>query len=135
VSEWPDGTESGRYQFRHALYQQVLYGRLGSVRRWQLHRRIGRRRETGYGPQAREIAARLAVHFERGGEIPRAVDYWEQTGHNAAQRNAYSEAIAALRKALAWLATLPETPDRLRRQLTLQAVMATATSSCRSRKA
>ena len=31
--EWPDGTVSGRYGFRHALYQEVVYQRLGAGRR------------------------------------------------------------------------------------------------------
>jgi hypothetical protein len=29
VEEWPDWTVAGRYGFRHALYQQVIYDRLG----------------------------------------------------------------------------------------------------------
>ena len=58
----------GSYRFQHALYQQVLYERLGTARRVQLHRRIGARLEAGYGARAGEIAAQLAVHFERGGE-------------------------------------------------------------------
>jgi predicted ATPase/DNA-binding winged helix-turn-helix (wHTH) protein len=70
VQEWPDGTTSGRYRFAHALYRQVLYEGLGTVQRQQLHRRIGLRLEAGYGEQAWRIAARLAVHFERGGEDP-----------------------------------------------------------------
>ena len=60
------------------------------------------------------------MHFERGGETHRAVHYWQQVGDNAARRNAYHEAIAALRKGLALLATLPESPERIRRELTLQ---------------
>jgi DNA-binding winged helix-turn-helix (wHTH) protein/predicted ATPase len=120
LGEWPDGTSSGRYQFTHALYRHVLYEGLGTVRRRHLHRRIGLRLEVGYGAQAREIAAQLAVHFERGGEIPRAVHYWQQAGDNAAQRNAYPEAIAALQKGLALLMTLPESPERLQHELALQ---------------
>src|SRR5262249_3208093 len=33
IVEWPDGTVTARYRFRHALYQQVLYERLGQGRR------------------------------------------------------------------------------------------------------
>jgi predicted ATPase len=120
LREWPDGTSSGRYRFAHALYRQVLYEGLGTARRRQLHRRIGVRLEAGYGAQGKEIAARLAVHFERGGEIQHAVHYWQQAGDNAAQRNAHYEAIAALQKGLALLATLPESPERTRRELALQ---------------
>jgi predicted ATPase len=32
LTMWPDGTSSGNYRFQHALYQQVLYERLGSAR-------------------------------------------------------------------------------------------------------
>ena len=120
LREWPDGTRSGRYRFTHALYRQVLYEGLGTVRRQHLHRHIGLRLEAGYGAQAGEIAARLAVHFERGGEIPRAVHYWHQTGNNAGRRNAHAEAIVALKKGLALLAAVPENPERFQRELALQ---------------
>jgi predicted ATPase len=123
LGEWPDGTSSGRYQFTHALYRQVLYEGLGTVRRMQLHRRIGVRLEAGYGAQAGEIAARLAVHFERGGDVQRAVQYWQQAGENAAQRNAYPAAIAALRTGLALLALLPESAERTQRELALQLIL------------
>jgi DNA-binding winged helix-turn-helix (wHTH) protein/ActR/RegA family two-component response regulator len=40
LDEWPDGTVSGCYRFRHALYRQVLAERLGDLQRMQVHRRI-----------------------------------------------------------------------------------------------
>ena len=40
LEEWPDGTVSGCYRFRHALYRQVLAERLGDLQRMQVHRRI-----------------------------------------------------------------------------------------------
>jgi predicted ATPase len=131
LEEWPDGTSSGRYRFAHALYRQVLYEGLGSVRRRQLHRRIGARLEAGYGAQAGEAAAQLAVHFERGGETDQAVDYWQQVGDNAARRHAYPEAIAALQKGLALLATLPEGPERTQHELALQLTLAELLSAVR----
>jgi predicted ATPase len=124
LSEWPDGTGSGRYRFAHTLYRQVLYEGLGSVRRRHLHRRIGLRLEAGYGAQAGEIAARLAVHFERGGEIARAVRYWQQVGDTAVRRNSHAEAVAALEKGLHLLATLPEGPERTQGELALQLALA-----------
>jgi predicted ATPase len=119
LTRWPDGTSSGRYRFQHALYPQVLYERLGTARRARLHRRIAARLEAGYGIQAEEIAAQLAVHFERGGELERAVDYWRQAGANAARRHAFPDAIAALRKGLALLETLPEHSERTQHELVL----------------
>jgi predicted ATPase len=47
------------------------------------------------------------------------VYYWQQAGDNAIRRNAQHEAIAALTKALALLATLPESPERAHNELTL----------------
>jgi DNA-binding winged helix-turn-helix (wHTH) protein len=70
LAAWPDGTVSGRYSFRHALYQEVLYGRLGSGRRMRCHRAIGMRLEGAYGAQVTQIAAPLAMHFERGCDTP-----------------------------------------------------------------
>jgi adenylate cyclase len=116
---WPDGTSGGRYRFRHTLYLQVLYEQLGSARRMQLHQRIGVCLETGHGAQAGEIAAQLAIHFERGGEVLRAVRHLEQAADNAVRRNAYHEAVAALTKGLALLATLPDSPERAQHELTL----------------
>jgi hypothetical protein len=64
--EWPDGTVSGRYGFRHALYQEVVYKGSGAGRRVRLHRLLGVREELGYGSRVHEIAAALARHFECG---------------------------------------------------------------------
>jgi predicted ATPase len=120
LTVWPDGTRTGVYRFRHALYHQVLYERLGTTRRVQLHRRIGARLEAGYGARAGEIAAQLAVHFERGSETQLAVHYWQQAADNATRRKAYHEAVATLRKGLALLAMLPESRERTQSELALQ---------------
>jgi predicted ATPase len=96
---------------------------------------IGARLETGYGTQAGESAAQLAVHFERGGELERAVEYWQQAGANAARRHAYPDAIAALRKGLTLLATLPEGLERTQREIVLQLTLAELLSAVRGRTA
>ena len=97
---WPDGTVSGQYRFRHSLYQQVLYRRLSEARRVQGHRRIGSRLEVAYGARATEIAAELAVHFERGQDVAQAVRYLHQPSATALGRYAYQEAIDHLRHGL-----------------------------------
>jgi predicted ATPase/DNA-binding winged helix-turn-helix (wHTH) protein len=120
VEEWPDGTLSGRYQFRHALYQSVLYERVAVARQVRLHRQIGEQEEQAYGDRTREIAVELAAHFERGRDYRRAVRYLQQAGENALRRSAPQEAILLLTKGLEVLKRLPETPDRLQQELTLQ---------------
>ena len=69
---WPDGTVACCYHFVHALYQQVLYQRVSAAQRVRLHQRIGARLEVGHGAQASDIAAELAMHFERGRDYQRA---------------------------------------------------------------
>ncbi len=94
--EWPDGTVAGRYQFIHSLYQNVLYNRIPAGRRLQLHRTIGEREERGYGQRVAEVAAELAIHFEHGHVLSRAVYYLQRAADNALQRCAYQEAIRQL---------------------------------------
>jgi len=118
-AEWPDGTVTARYHFIHDLYHEVLYERVPVSRRMRWHRQIGARLETGYGPRAREIAAELAMHFARGRDAPRAVVYLQHAAENALRRYANREAIGHLTQALAWLKTLPHSPEYLQQELDL----------------
>jgi predicted ATPase len=123
---WPDGTVAGAYRFTHALYQEVAYSRLTAAWRAQIHRCIGEREEAGYGPQAHERAAVLAVHFERGRDAERAIKYLQHAADNALHRCAYTDAITHLTKALALLTTLPEMPERAQRELDVQLALGPA---------
>jgi hypothetical protein len=105
---WPDGTLSGCYGFRHALYQEVFYQRIGA----------------GYGARASERAAALAMHFTRGQDARRAVPYLQQAAANALTRCAYQEAIDQLTTAVELIHTLPETPERVQLELALQLMLA-----------
>jgi predicted ATPase len=124
--EWPDGTVAGRYAFLHALHQQVVYQQLPVGRRMQIHRRIGLREEAAYGARASEVAAALALHFERGRDYSRAVRYRQQTADTAIHRHAYREAIAHLTTALALLQKLPNAVERTQHELSVQLTLALA---------
>jgi tetratricopeptide (TPR) repeat protein len=132
---WPDGTVAGKYGFAHAVYQEVVYTRLPAARRVQLHRRIGEGEEAGYGAQAGEHAAELAMHFERGREYPRAVAYLKAAADNALQRYANREAIGHLTKALALLKSLPAAPERHQQELDLQVTLGPALIAIKSQGA
>jgi DNA-binding winged helix-turn-helix (wHTH) protein/predicted ATPase len=121
---WPDGTGSGCYGFIHSLYQRVAYGRVAPGRLLHLHRRIGERLESGYGTQAEELAAELAMHFEHGQAYPQAIEYREQAAQNAIERSAYQEAAMHLNKGLALLETRPPTPERAQQELRLLMILA-----------
>jgi DNA-binding winged helix-turn-helix (wHTH) protein/tetratricopeptide (TPR) repeat protein len=120
VLEWPDGTLAVRYAFGHALYRRVLYDRLSSSRRAILHQRIGERLEAGHAPRTSEVAAELAVHFQRSRDRRRALGYLEQAAKRAYDRLAYRDAVACLDTALQLLVELPETADRARDELRLR---------------
>jgi predicted ATPase len=92
VEAWPDGTVVERYNFLHAWYQQVIYERLPAGRRAQFHCQIGAWEAAAYGERAREQAAKLAMHCDRGRAYSRAVPYQLQAAENALQRHAYHEA-------------------------------------------
>src|SRR5262245_54578835 len=115
----PNEEVVSRYGFIHALYQNVLYERVSESRRMQLHRRIGERGEALYGDRAREIAAELAMHFERGGDYKRAVKYLQQAAEDDIRRFAYLEAVSLARRGLGLIKRLPDTPERARQELSL----------------
>ncbi len=92
---------AARYGFIHALYQEVFYARLTPGRRSGLHLRIGERAEGAYGARTEEIAAELAMHFERGRDTQRAVQYLQLAGQGAVQRSANVEAITHLTRGIA----------------------------------
>jgi len=120
---WPDGTVAGCYRFRHALHQAVVYGHTPAGRRAQLHRRIGERLEAGLRERALEIAAELAMHFERGQQPGRAIGYLQMAGEIATQRSAAREAVAHLTHALDLLQAEPDTPERAEREVALQVAL------------
>jgi DNA-binding winged helix-turn-helix (wHTH) protein/predicted ATPase len=128
---WPDGTESDGYVFIHALYQNVLYERIGAARRGRLHKQTGERLEAGYGDRAVEIAVELALHFQRGHDPRRAVGYLARAGELAVRRSAYVEATALLNQGISMLSMLPEGLERDSCELQLQ--MPLGIAACNTR--
>jgi DNA-binding winged helix-turn-helix (wHTH) protein/predicted ATPase len=120
LHEWPDGTVGTRFDFLHVLYRDVLYQSVSPGRRAQLHRQVGVREEAAYAARAPEIAAELAMHFERSGDLARAGTYLQHAAENARRRNAYGEAQIHFDRALALLASQLPSPERSGRELELQ---------------
>jgi len=116
----PNGEAVGRYGFIHAIYQNMLYERVPASRRMQMHRRIAELGEAVYGEQSREIAAKLALHFERGRDYKRAAKYLEQAAENSIRRFAYREAVSLARRGLESLSKLPDSAERAEQELSLQ---------------
>ena len=130
-SVWPDETVSGRYGFIHALYHEVVYHRIPAAQRLRWHRCIGARLAAGYGEQARDLAAELAMHFTQGREYQQAIAYGLQAANNALRRSAYREAITHLRTGLTLLHRLPDTTARWQQELALQITLGSALMATR----
>jgi DNA-binding winged helix-turn-helix (wHTH) protein/predicted ATPase len=126
TAEWPDGTVAGRYAFVHALYRNVLYERVSIGHRVGLHLRVGARLEQAYGRQAGEIAGELAMHFEQGRDFERAVRYRTQAADNSLRHHGPREAAQHATRALELLMALPDSPARMRTELTLQTMLGAA---------
>jgi DNA-binding winged helix-turn-helix (wHTH) protein/tetratricopeptide (TPR) repeat protein len=124
--EWPDGTIAQGYRFVHSLYQEVVYDRIPAGQRARLHRSIGDRLERSYGPSAQGKAAELAYHFERAGDLARALPYLLAAAKQALRRSALREGIQLARRGLNLLASLPEDRDMLSLALGFEALLAPA---------
>jgi tetratricopeptide (TPR) repeat protein len=105
--ELPDGSLATRYRFVHALDREVLYDDLVSKRRIAIHRGTGEEMQRRYGAQAPSVAARLALHFERGRGFAAAVTYSTHAGDNAARLFAHGEAEEHYERAMRLADRLP----------------------------
>src|SRR5262249_15677014 len=61
----------------------------------------------------------LAHHLTEAGLTEHSAAYWYQAGQRASERSAHVEALTHLRQGLTLLQTLPETPERVQRQVDL----------------
>jgi len=89
-----------RYQFRHALFQEYLYKRLGTSERRLLHRDVANALEILYEGQLEETAVQLAQHFHQAGEYEKALYYSSVAAERAAHIYANKAAIKHFTRAI-----------------------------------
>lgn len=82
------------YLFRHALVQDAAYGSLLKNDRKHLHQAVGEALESLYPQQCDELAARLALHFEKADAHEKALHYFALAAERASESYANTEAIA-----------------------------------------
>jgi predicted ATPase/class 3 adenylate cyclase len=113
------------YLFKHALVQDTAYSTLLRSDRQQLHARIAEVVERRFPERITREPELLAHHLTEAHEIERAIGYWLKAGERAAERSANLEAIRHLTRGLEALKTLPESPERDRRELAFQIAVGT----------
>lgn len=119
VESWADGTVCARFRFQHQLHHEVLYERVPPGRRAKYHLAVGDRLERAYDGQVEEHLGELALHFDRGGDRVRAVEYLRRAAAQAMARGAHAEALGHLAAALHHTGRMPESETRTRAELRL----------------
>jgi class 3 adenylate cyclase/predicted ATPase len=107
------------YTFKHALVQDTAYESLLKSVRERLHAQVAKTLETRFPGQAESQPELLGHHYGQAGLAERAVHYWHLAGQRCVARSANVEAIQHLRRGLEALGTLPESPERVQRELEL----------------
>jgi predicted ATPase/class 3 adenylate cyclase len=119
------------YVFKHALTQEVAYNALLIERRKLLHERAGEALESMYAERLDDHLGDLARHYSRSDNFSKAVEYLGRAGQQAFQRAAYADAISSLSAATALLQKLPESPERIQREVLLLLAIGAALISVR----
>jgi class 3 adenylate cyclase/tetratricopeptide (TPR) repeat protein/ribosomal protein L40E len=108
------------YTFKHALTHDVAYNSLLAEHRKALHERTAQAIEELFSERLEDHLTELAHHFDRSGNVPKAVEYLGGSGAKAGHQGAHSEAIGCFTRALELLRQLPENAVRDHRELDLQ---------------
>src|SRR5262249_303830 len=122
IHEQPSLTEV-EHTFKHALTQEVAYNSLLIEQRRVVHERVGQAIEELYEGRLEEHLSELAHHYSHSRNIRKASEYSQGGGQRAVQLSSNAEAISHLTTALRLLETLPDTPERAQRELTLQVAL------------
>jgi len=88
------------YIFKHQLTQEAAYESLLRRKRCVLHRRVAEALEQLFPERVREQPGLMAYHWERAGEVQRAILYLRRAAERAAAQYANEEAIGCLGRAL-----------------------------------
>jgi predicted ATPase len=114
------GHRIARYRFAHFLFQKYLYQRLDEIERPRLHEAAGDALEKLVGDKTDEYAVQLARHFEIAGVNEKAIDYLWLAGERAVRLLSNEEAVTLYRHGLGLLQSLPDSPEKMERELKLQ---------------
>jgi hypothetical protein len=124
--EFPDRTLTLRYRFVHVLYQNALYASLGPTRRASLSAAVAQALLAYYKEKSGSVAAELALLLEAARDFSRAADYFLVAARNAVRVFANQEAVVLARRGVELLVSLPDTPERARKELDLQITLGPA---------
>ncbi|MGO9057030.1 MAG: adenylate/guanylate cyclase domain-containing protein [Candidatus Binataceae bacterium] len=114
------------YTFKHALTLEVAYNSVLVERRRLLHERAAQAIEALFSDRQEDHLSELARHYDRSGNVRKAVEYLGRAGRLAAQQTAHSEAVGYLKRALELLKNLPDSAERGRQEFDLQMALSSS---------
>jgi len=107
------------YSFKHVLTQEAVYQNIPQRQRRSIHQQVAEAIVTLYREGLDEYYEQLAHHYDQSGDTEHAIEYLFRAGEKAKRRYANEEAITLLSRGLELLRSLPESPERARRELDL----------------
>jgi predicted ATPase/class 3 adenylate cyclase len=111
--EPPDAT----YIFKHALIQDAAYATLLRSARTALHARIAAILNEQYPDVSARQPEMVARHYTEAGLAVEAIDFWLSAGRIASERSSHVEAVSHLKNGLDTVRSLPEGPQKNKREL------------------
>ena len=112
-------SDDERYSFRHALFRQVLYDRMGSSARIDMHRKVGGVLERERAEGRPISAVQLATHYDLGRSPLDALRYYAEAAEAALAHLHPGECLQLTERALSLLARAQPTPERAALEFTL----------------
>ncbi|MFN8640246.1 MAG: AAA family ATPase [Candidatus Binatia bacterium] len=116
---------SESYVFKHALLRDTAYESLVRSTRRALHRRVANTLQQRFPDLVEHRPEILAQHFEHGGDLETAVEYWTRAGDRALRRAAYVEATRVLEHGQAVLRQAAPSSRRNRLEIELLTILGT----------
>ena len=120
------GVPHAGYVFLHALYREVLYGRIGPHARVELHRKAAAALERERADGRKVSAAELALHFELGRDPMPALRYYAEAAESALLHFSPWQTMSLAERALALLPPTEPSDARATLEITLAALQGTA---------
>ena len=93
------------YDFGHDKLREIAYAGLSAARRRLLHRRAAQAMEAAHANNLDTVAAQVAAHYERAGQLEQAIPYYRRAAQVASWVQASEEANRYHQRALALLET------------------------------
>jgi predicted ATPase len=109
------------YRFKHALTQEVAYTTLLIERRRLIHEQVGDAIERLFPHRLADHLSQLAHHYSLSANAAKALNYLQRAGEHCAARAAHAEASVHFNTALELLKALPDSPERMQRELDIEA--------------